>query len=271
MIKKEENKKEEADSKKSVKAIKKTDSRAKKIITKATVSVKKVSKAPKAVKKTTKKITETIKTKTIVKKVSKAPKVVKKTTAKTIKKIIVGTAKSVKEPMKVKKIIDKKKPIKVGGEDSKISTPIKKIIEQDELKQEKKEIKRKEFYKGLGKRKRAVANVRLYEDGDKVFIINNKSADIYFNNIEHRKIIYDSLETMTVAKKFKVQVLVRGGGLHAQAEAIRHGISRALLDFDNTFRKKLKIIGFLTRDPRRRERKKPGLKRARKAKQWRKR
>jgi len=76
---------------------------------------------------------------------------------------------------------------------------------------------------------------------------------------------------MKVVDRFRVLVKVKGGGINAQAEAVRHGIARALLKFNPDFRKKLKRAGFLTRDPRKRERKKFGLKRARRAPQWRKR
>lgn len=262
MAKEEEQKIEEGGIKKVVK--KTTKKRVVKIAVDK-VATKKV--AVKATKKSDKVATKKIATKS---KVKTTKKVVKKVGDKVIKASPKkATVKSEKVDKKIiKKIV--KKPIvkKVATEDVVEKTRAKKAIIKKitTIKEDN-----KEYYKGIGRRKRAVANVRLYTGKDKIFIINNRPADIYFNTIDHKKIISEGLEAMNIVEKFKVEVIVRGGGLHAQAEAIRHGISRALLNFDEDFRVKLKLTGLLTRDPRRRERKKPGLKRARKATQWRKR
>lgn len=130
------------------------------------------------------------------------------------------------------------------------------------------EPKTNRYWEGLGRRKTAIARMRLYTQGEKVFLVNNKPLDIYFADKENQQTAASALEKMKCSDKFRVLAIVRGGGLHAQAEAIRHGISRALTLFNADFRKRLKKVGYLMRDPRMRERKKFGLKRARRAPQW---
>jgi small subunit ribosomal protein S9 len=103
------------------------------------------------------------------------------------------------------------------------------------------------------------------------FTVNGKPINAYFPSFELQQIVGVALEKMNCLGKFSVSVNVKGGGFHAQAEAVRHGISRALVIFNQDFRRRLKKAGFLTRDPRMRERKKFGLKRARRAPQWQKR
>ncbi len=174
-----------------------------------------------------------------------------KTKAKTKKK-----KKTVKKT--VKKLKTEKKEIK--------KTAVKK--EKKEKKEEKEEIK---YYEGIGRRKTAVARVRIFTKGGKEFSVNKKTLEEYFPTLELQTTAASSLETMKCLEKFKVSVIVRGGGLNAQAEAVRHGAARALLLFNPDFRKRLKKAGFLKRDSRMRERKKPGLKRARRAPQWKKR
>lgn len=127
------------------------------------------------------------------------------------------------------------------------------------------------YYESVGRRKRAVARVRLFTKGDRGFFINAKPYIEYFSTTELQEIAGAALKKMKVEDKFRVSVIVRGGGLSAQAEAVRHGISRALLKFNPDFRKRLKRAGFLKRDPREKERRKFGLKKARKAPQWSKR
>lgn len=128
-----------------------------------------------------------------------------------------------------------------------------------------------EYYQAIGRRKTAIARVRLLTQGDKTILINGKDLKKYFPTEELHIIVKSPLELMESADKFGVTIKTKGGGIHAQAEAVRHGISRALVLFDPESRKKLKKAGFLTRDPRMRERKKFGLKRARRAPQWQKR
>jgi len=134
-----------------------------------------------------------------------------------------------------------------------------------------KEAKPVHFFEAVGRRKTAVARVHLKNEDSKEFMINGKSLDKYFPAQELQQIALSSLEKMDCLNKFSVEAKVNGGGLHAQAEALRHGIARALTEFNSEFRTKLKKAGFLTRDSRMRERKKFGLKRARRAPQWTKR
>jgi len=126
------------------------------------------------------------------------------------------------------------------------------------------------YYESVGRRKTAIARVRLFL-GANSFLINGKTLEQYFLDSNLQRIVKEAMEKMECLDKFSISVKVKGGGIHAQAEAIRHGISRTLVSFDPDFRKKLKKSGFLTRDPRMRERKKFGLKRARRAPQWSKR
>jgi len=127
------------------------------------------------------------------------------------------------------------------------------------------------YFEAIGRRKTAVARVRLYTKGDKEFIVNNKPYQQYFQTVEDQEASVASMKKMKCLDKFRITVKVQGGGHRAQAEAVRHGTARVLVDFNNNFRKRLRKAGFLTRDPRMRERKKFGLKRARKAPQWAKR
>jgi len=127
------------------------------------------------------------------------------------------------------------------------------------------------YFEAIGRRKTAVARIRLYTKGDKEFLVNNASYQKYFVMPEDQENAIASMKKMKCLDKFRVTVVVRGGGHSAQAEAIRHGTARVLVDFNNNFRKRLRKAGFLTRDPRMRERKKFGLKRARKSPQWAKR
>ena len=129
---------------------------------------------------------------------------------------------------------------------------------------------RERYFEAVGRRKTATARVRLFtRSGD--FRINEKAYGIYFPTLELQKIVEDPLKKMKLWERFRISVRVSGGGIHAQAEAIRHGMSRCLIKFNPDFRKRLKRAGFLMRDPRMKERKKFGLKKARRAPQWQKR
>lgn len=127
------------------------------------------------------------------------------------------------------------------------------------------------YFEAIGRRKTAVARVRLFTKGDKEFIVNDKPYQKYFQTVEDQESAVASMKKMKCLDKFRITVIVKGGGHMAQAEAIRHGTARVLVDFNNNFRKRLRKAGYLTRDPRMRERKKFGLKRARKSPQWAKR
>jgi small subunit ribosomal protein S9 len=129
----------------------------------------------------------------------------------------------------------------------------------------------KEYIRAIGRRKTATAVVKLYKDSKNSYSINGRDWTIYFPTPELKKIVSGAFETATPAEKFNVVVTTKGGGSHAQAEAVRHGISRALVEFDAELRGVLKKAKMLKRDPRQVERKKFGLKKARKSPQWSKR
>jgi len=167
-------------------------------------------------------------------------------------------------------------PAKAGPRLKKVKKA-KKITKKPTPKKEaKKEVvkvppKVEKYYQTLGRRKTAVARVRLWTKGGKLFLINTKPIEKYFPTFELQEIAKAALEKMKCLDKFRISARVKGGGLFGQAEAIRHAISRTLVIFNPDFRKRLKKAGFLKRDPRMKERKKFGLKRARKAPQWAKR
>ena len=131
--------------------------------------------------------------------------------------------------------------------------------------------KKKVQYWGTGRRKSAIARVRLVPGGDGTITINKKSIDDYFDLETMKFIVRQPLVLTETAAKYDVLVNVTGGGNNGQAGAIRHGISRALLEAEPETREALKKAGFLTRDSRMKERKKYGLKKARKATQFSKR
>ena len=168
--------------------------------------------------------------------------------------------------------------------------------------------KKEKYFEGVGRRKTAVARARLFPQKEKSLLIKSKSAshsfppslsraiakgeeesllsspslheslvingkplEEYFPTIELQQTVSAPLNLMNCLEQFKVSVKVKGGGVVSQAEAVRHGVARALVLFNQNFRKKLKKAGYLKRDSRMRERKKFGLKRARRAPQWSKR
>lgn len=126
------------------------------------------------------------------------------------------------------------------------------------------------YYYGTGRRKSSVARVRLYPGTGKV-TINDRDIDDYFGLETLKVIVRQPLELTGTTEKLDVICRVQGGGVTGQAGAIRHGIARALLVYDESLRPELKKAGFLTRDPRMKERKKYGLKGARRAPQFSKR
>ena len=132
------------------------------------------------------------------------------------------------------------------------------------------ESKKKYFY-GTGRRKSSVARVRVYENGTGSIIINGRDINDYFGLETLKLVVRQPLVTTELVDKVDVVVSVCGGGVSGQAGAIRHGIARALLTVNPEFRASLKAAGFLTRDPRMKERKKYGLKATRRAPQFSKR
>ena len=128
----------------------------------------------------------------------------------------------------------------------------------------------KPYFYGTGRRKSSVARVRLYPGSGKI-TINNRDVDDYFGLETLKLIINQPFGITNTVGKFDIVANVNGGGISGQAGAIRHGVARALLLADDTYRPLLKKAGFLTRDPRMKERKKYGIKAARRASQFSKR
>ena len=130
---------------------------------------------------------------------------------------------------------------------------------------------KKAYFYGTGRRKSSVARVRLFPGGTGEIKINNRTIDNYFGLETLKLIVRQPLATTDLMGKVDIVVTVAGGGVSGQAGAIRHGISRALVTLNPEYRPALKAAGFMTRDPRMKERKKYGLKAARRAPQFSKR
>ena len=127
-----------------------------------------------------------------------------------------------------------------------------------------------ESYYGTGRRKTSAARVFIRSGSGKI-MVNNQPLDEYFGRETGRMIVRQPLQALELGDNFDIQVTVTGGGISGQAGAIRHGITRALMVYDETFRPKLRKAGFVTRDARKVERKKVGLRKARRATQYSKR
>lgn len=129
----------------------------------------------------------------------------------------------------------------------------------------------KKYIYALGRRKTAVAIVKLFDQGKGRFYINDRDFRNYFNYFEFQKVMLTALDFLKIKQLYDFQIKVKGGGLRGQSEAIKLGIARALVKLDPENRVKFKRIDLLTRDSRIKERKKPGLKSARRAPQFSKR
>ena len=127
------------------------------------------------------------------------------------------------------------------------------------------------YIETIGRRKTAAARVRITPAAKQSILVNNKDIEVYFKTSEQRRVALESINKGKLPVRFSITARISGGGLSAQAEALRHGVARALVLHDAELRKKLKKAGFLKRDPRSKERRKFGLKKARKAPQWSKR
>lgn len=147
--------------------------------------------------------------------------------------------------------------------------------EIDEQKEEERILKeakaKKRFFEVIGRRKTSSARVRLFTQVKKGVEVNGKPLAQYFAFGPHQQVVLSPLEKLKCEEKFGFTVIVKGGGKSSQAQAIRHGIARALVLLNPYFKKRLKKFSYLTRDPRMVERKKPGLNKARRAPQWSKR
>jgi small subunit ribosomal protein S9 len=127
------------------------------------------------------------------------------------------------------------------------------------------------YIEAVGRRKTSTARARITPASKETVLINDKKVDEYFPTTVMRSNVTDPLHVEGLEQKFSVSVHVKGGGISSQSEAVRHAISRALTKFEETLRPSLKSAGYLTRDPRMKERRKFGLKKARRAPQWSKR
>ncbi len=184
----------------------------------------------------------------------------KKKTKKTSGKAVQET----KKPAK-RKEVEPRKPVEASRE-----RPSKPVVPAGSEPHPDEKLKRDRYFEAVGRRKTSIARVRLFtKSGD--FTVNGKLHVLYFPTLELQKIVEDALQKMKLWGRFRISVIVSGGGIHSQAEAIRHGLARCLIKFNPDFRKRLKRAEFLKRDPRMRERKKFGLKKARRAPQWQKR
>lgn len=146
----------------------------------------------------------------------------------------------------------------------------KTVVEGKKHKEEEKKEKSR-YFEGIGRRKTAVARVRIEEAKSSTFLVNDRPLEEYFGLERLIESAKDPISKLKLEGSLRISVKVKGGGIKAQAEAIRHGLSRAIVAWNGDFKKKLRRLGFLTRDPRMVERKKYGLKKARKAPQWAKR
>jgi small subunit ribosomal protein S9 len=127
------------------------------------------------------------------------------------------------------------------------------------------------YIETIGRRKTSSVRVRITPATKTSYLFNDKELEAYFPTKELQSIATDAIATSKIAAKFKITAVLKGGGIHSQAEAFRHGVARALNVYDVQLRGVLKKAGFLKRDPRAKERRKFGLKKARKAPQWSKR
>jgi len=189
------------------------------------------------------------------------------------------TKKTTKEKTKTEKEKKKTKKAKKETTRVKMKEEAKEAKEKKETKKAKKPTeKTPKYFEAVGRRKTSTARVRLFtqplsskKKEEEDIIVNEKPYKLYFPVLSLQKKITDPLEKLNIRGKFGISIIVKGGGISSQADACRHGISRALVLLNPYFKKRLKKVGFLTRDPRMKERKKFGLKRARRAPQWSKR
>lgn len=132
-------------------------------------------------------------------------------------------------------------------------------------------VKAEKYFEGVGRRKTAIARVRIFQNKESGMTVNSRDFKVYFPLASQQIKARSPITALNIKDKIKITVQVRGGGPTAQAEAVRHGLTRALVLLNSDFRKPLRNLGYLTRDSRMVERKKYGLKKARRAPQWQKR
>ena len=176
-----------------------------------------------------------------------------------------------KKPVAVKKTVTRRvAAVKAGEAPKKVAA--KKSGDRSVIRREAKEKRPDGYCFAVGRRKRAVSKTKLWTNGKKLEItVNGRDFKEYFPVFDLQEAILAPLRTVGLDGVSKIEAQVEGGGMRGQAEAVRLGVSRALLVLNADFRSSLKVEGFLTRDPREKERKKYGLKRARRSPQWSKR
>ena len=187
-------------------------------------------------------------------------KAIKKTTAKPAAPRKRGRPRKTPLPQETKVETAKKDSIKAVADVK--TTETEKTAEQA--------VNKGVYFYAMGRRKTAAAKVRAYENSTQ-FTVNTKSFGDYFRTKDLQKIVLTPLNLLGLEKKIGFEIFISGGGTHAQAEAARHGIARTLILRNPEDKSVLKQAGLLTRDPRVKERKKPGLRRARRGPQWAKR
>lgn len=178
---------------------------------------------------------------------------------KKTKKTTTKAAKPVAKRVVKKKIVPSKPEVE---EEKEIVAVVEEKLSED---------KKSGYLYAIGRRKEAIATVKLHKNGKGKITVNGKLYSEYFPTDEMEQIVSGPLKSVGQADKVDVEARSFGGGLRGQAEAVRLGISRALVQLNVNFKKNLRKAGYLTRDPRVKERKKPGLKKARRAPQWQKR
>lgn len=170
-----------------------------------------------------------------------------------------------KETKKIAKPAVKEKVAAVAAEE------VKKPVKVSAPQVQGVKIRNVNYIRSVGRRKTAVARVRLFKNGKGNITVNGKDWKVYFPTDSLQYTVFGPIKLTSLGNEIDFTIKVAGGGSSSQSDAVRHGIARALLKFDNEFKPSLKKAGFLTRDSRKKERKKPGLKRARRAPQWKKR
>lgn len=197
----------------------------------------------------------------------KSTKRIRKSTAKKKEpEEILAKAEPVQETAAVLAVVESPAEIQAVNAEDKIEDKI----------EENKDKKSRHYYEAVGRRKSAIARVRLltikpFEEDEGKITVNQKFYKVYFPTMTLQQIVESSLRRLKSLNRFEVVAQVKGGGIRGQAEALRHGLARALVLFNADFRKKLKKAMYLKRDPRVKERRKYGLKKARRAPQWAKR
>ncbi len=178
-----------------------------------------------------------------------------------------------KKPKKTIKAVKAVKPAKKAVKKKIIPAKAEVVEEKEIILEEEKmtEEKKSGYLYAVGRRKQAIATVKLHKNGKGKITVNGKFYTEYFPTDDLEQIVSAPLKSVGQADKVDIEAKVLSGGKHGQAEAVRLGISRALVLLNINFKKNLRKAGFLTRDPRSKERKKPGLKKARRAPQWQKR